>query len=88
MTRCRRGGAGFLRARVERFAEPALLVLLRDRPAHGYELLEELERLAPDPERCRNSVMNFSEERFLDQIDGVLRVERALARAAVDTGRE
>jgi poly-beta-hydroxybutyrate-responsive repressor len=31
-----------VRARVERFGEPALLLLLRERPAHGYELLEEL----------------------------------------------
>jgi hypothetical protein len=28
-------------ARVERFAEPAVLLLLRGRPAHGYELLEQ-----------------------------------------------
>jgi poly-beta-hydroxybutyrate-responsive repressor len=27
---------------VERFAEPAVLLLLRERPAHGYELLEQL----------------------------------------------
>jgi len=27
---------------VERFSEPALLLLLRERPAHGYELLEAL----------------------------------------------
>ena len=32
-------------ARVERFAEPALLLLLRDRPAHGYELMESLGEL-------------------------------------------
>ena len=31
-----------MRARVERFGEPALLLLLREQPAHGYELLEEL----------------------------------------------
>jgi poly-beta-hydroxybutyrate-responsive repressor len=31
-----------LRVRVERFAEPAVLLLLRERPAHGYELLEQL----------------------------------------------
>jgi poly-beta-hydroxybutyrate-responsive repressor len=31
-----------VRARVERFSEPALLLLLRERPAHGYELLEAL----------------------------------------------
>jgi poly-beta-hydroxybutyrate-responsive repressor len=34
-----------VRARVERFAEPAVLFLLRGRPAHGYELLEELPEL-------------------------------------------
>jgi len=32
-------------ARVERFAEPALLLLLRERPAHGYDLLERLPEL-------------------------------------------
>ena len=43
--RCRRRlGPGHwgVRARVERFSEPALLLLLRERPAHGYELLEAL----------------------------------------------
>ncbi len=35
-----------VRARVERFTEPALLLLLRERPAHGYELLEQLRDLA------------------------------------------
>src|SRR4029079_7232270 len=32
-------------ARVERFAEAALLLLLRERPAHGYDLLERLQEL-------------------------------------------
>jgi PadR family transcriptional regulator, regulatory protein PadR len=32
-------------ARVERFSEPAVLLLLRERPAHGYELLEQLGEL-------------------------------------------
>jgi len=31
-----------VRARVERFSEPALLLLLRERRAHGYDLLEAL----------------------------------------------
>jgi PadR family transcriptional regulator PadR len=31
-----------VRARIERFGEPALLLLLREGPAHGYELLERL----------------------------------------------
>ncbi len=40
----RRVGPGeyAVRARVERFAEPAVLLLLRERPVHGYELLEQL----------------------------------------------
>jgi PadR family transcriptional regulator PadR len=47
--RCRRPGARgwVVRARVERFSEPALLLLLRERPAHGYELLDALPQLLP-----------------------------------------
>ena len=30
---------------MERFNEPMLLLLLRERPTHGYELLEQLESL-------------------------------------------
>src|SRR5437762_898676 len=43
--RCRRmvrPGHWGVRARVERFSEPALLLMLRERPTHGYELLEAL----------------------------------------------
>jgi poly-beta-hydroxybutyrate-responsive repressor len=36
------GGRWRVHARVERFAEPALLLLLSERSAHGYELLELL----------------------------------------------
>jgi PadR family transcriptional regulator, regulatory protein PadR len=46
--RCRRmlgPGHWGVRARVERFSEPAVLLLLRERPAHGYELLEALPSL-------------------------------------------
>src|SRR5437879_3735359 len=39
------GGRWRVQARVERFVEPALLLLLRERPAHGYELLERLPEL-------------------------------------------
>ena len=42
-----RGRAWPVHARVMRFTEPALLLLLRERPAHGYELVEALEQLAP-----------------------------------------
>jgi poly-beta-hydroxybutyrate-responsive repressor len=38
-------GRWAVRARVERFAEPALLLLLRERPMHGYELIERLPEL-------------------------------------------
>ena len=43
----RRVGPGewAVRARVERFGEPALLQLLSERPAHGYELLEQIAEL-------------------------------------------
>ena len=39
------GGRWRVHARVERFAEPALLLLLAEQPAHGYELLERLPAL-------------------------------------------
>jgi poly-beta-hydroxybutyrate-responsive repressor len=35
-----------VRARVERFVEPSLLLLLRERPLHGYELIDRLPELA------------------------------------------
>src|SRR3954447_15477131 len=39
-------GHWHVRARVERFVEPALLLLLRERPHHGYELIERLPEVA------------------------------------------
>lgn len=39
-----------VRARVERFIEPSLLLLLREHPVHGYELLERLDELAGEDE--------------------------------------
>src|ERR671938_1044659 len=42
-----RPGHWHVRARVERFVEPSLLLLLRERPHHGYELIERLPELAP-----------------------------------------
>ena len=44
-TRCRtatRPGHWAVRARVERFVEPAILLLLRERAMHGYELIDRL----------------------------------------------
>jgi len=52
--RCRsfvRPGHWRVRARVERFVEPALLLLLRERAMHGYELIERLPELAGDEVR-------------------------------------
>src|SRR6266542_4067515 len=40
-----RPGHWDVRARVERFVEPTLLLLLRERPLHGYELLERIPEL-------------------------------------------
>jgi PadR family transcriptional regulator, regulatory protein PadR len=42
------GGRWHIQARVERFTEPALLLLLRERPAHGAELLARLPELVGD----------------------------------------
>jgi PadR family transcriptional regulator, regulatory protein PadR len=40
-----RPGHWQVQARVERFVEPSLLLLLRERPLHGYELLERIPEL-------------------------------------------
>jgi len=37
-----------VRGRIERFVEPALLLLLSERSAHGYELLDRLAELIPE----------------------------------------
>jgi DNA-binding PadR family transcriptional regulator len=50
--RCRRRigpGRWGVRARVERFTEPAVLLLLRERRAHGYELLDALPTVTGEP---------------------------------------
>jgi PadR family transcriptional regulator len=41
-------GAWEVHARVERYVEPALLLLLRNGETHGYDLAESLADLAPD----------------------------------------
>jgi PadR family transcriptional regulator len=46
--RWRVGDKWVVRARVERFIEPALLLLLRQRPLHGYDLLEQVPQLTGD----------------------------------------
>jgi len=54
-----------VRARIERFHEPALLLLLRERPRHGYELIEELPEVAGGE---RVDVGNLY--RFLRRLEG------------------
>jgi PadR family transcriptional regulator PadR len=58
-----------VRARVERFAEPAVLLLLRERPAHGYELLEQL----PDLTGERVDMGNLYRFLRLLEADGIVR---------------
>lgn len=41
-------GTWEVRARVERFVEPALLLVLRNGETHGYDLADTLTELAPD----------------------------------------
>ena len=40
-------GHWHVRGRIERFLEPALLLLLAERPAHGYELVDRVAELVP-----------------------------------------
>ena len=42
-----RRGSWHVRGRVERFLEPALLLLLAEQPAHGYELVDRVAELVP-----------------------------------------
>jgi PadR family transcriptional regulator PadR len=46
-----RPGQWAVHARVERFVEPALLLLLRERPMHGYELIDRLPELTGEEVR-------------------------------------
>lgn len=41
-------GRWHVHARVERFVEPALLLVLRDGARHGYDVADAIEELAPD----------------------------------------
>jgi poly-beta-hydroxybutyrate-responsive repressor len=60
-----------VRARVERFAEPAVLLLLRERPVHGYELLEQLPELTGE----RMDMGNLYRFLRLLETDGIVRSE-------------
>jgi PadR family transcriptional regulator, regulatory protein PadR len=41
------------RGKIERFIEPCTLLLLSEKEAHGYELIDNLEQFAIDP-RCQD----------------------------------
>ena len=58
-------------ARVERFVEPAVLLLLREQPAHGYELLEQLPDLAGE----RLDMGNLYRFLRLLEAEGIVRSE-------------
>jgi PadR family transcriptional regulator, regulatory protein PadR len=60
-----------VRARVERFAEPVVLLLLRERPAHGYELLEQLPELTGE----RVDMGNLYRFLRLLEAEGIVRSE-------------
>jgi PadR family transcriptional regulator, regulatory protein PadR len=60
-----------VRARVERFAEPAVLLLLRERPVHGYELLQQLPELTGE----RTEMGNLYRFLRLLEADGIVRSE-------------
>jgi PadR family transcriptional regulator, regulatory protein PadR len=60
-----------VRARVERFAEPSVLLLLRERPVHGYELLEQLPELTGE----RVDMGNLYRFLRLLETDGIVRSE-------------
>ena len=45
------GGGWHVHARVERFVEPSLLLLLRGRQMHGYELIDRIGALAGEDAR-------------------------------------
>jgi PadR family transcriptional regulator, regulatory protein PadR len=60
-----------VRARVERFAEPAVLLLLSERPAHGYELLDQL----PEVTGERVDMGNLYRFLRLLESDGIVRSE-------------
>ena len=66
-----RPGHWDVRARVERFVEPSLLLLLRERPLHGYELLERI------PERGEGRVDIGNLYRLLRRLEdeGLVRSE-------------
>ena len=61
-----------MRARIERFAEPAVLILLAERPTHGYELLERLPELLGEERVDVGNLYRFL--RTLEQ-DGVVTSE-------------
>src|SRR6266516_4210729 len=57
-----------VRARVERFVEPTLLLLLRERPRHGYELIELLPELAGGERVDVGNLYRFLRARWVEAL--------------------
>jgi poly-beta-hydroxybutyrate-responsive repressor len=66
------GGEWTVNARVERFVEPAVLLLLRERAMHGYELLDRVPGLVGEE---RIDVGNLYRALRALEEDGVVRSE-------------
>lgn len=52
--------------KIERFIEPCLLLLLAEKPAHGYELIEKLDQFDFDP-RCQDPGQIYRTLRRMEQ---------------------
>jgi PadR family transcriptional regulator, regulatory protein PadR len=65
-------GEWLVKARVERFVEPAVLLLLREREMHGYELLDRVPELVGEE---RIDVGNLYRALRALEEDGVVRSE-------------
>jgi len=57
--------------RMSRFIEPSILLLLSGKPSHGYELMEELEKIglhdgSPDPGAVYRNLRRMEEDGLLE----------------------
>ncbi|NPV52670.1 MAG: PadR family transcriptional regulator [Firmicutes bacterium] len=66
-------GCRYSGSRIERFIEPCLLLLLREKPAHGYDLMERLRDFGFDGEN-QDPGMVYRNLRRLEE-DGMVRSE-------------
>ena len=81
-----RPGHWGVRARVERFVEPALLLLLSERRAHGYELLERIGELIPGERIDMGNVYRLLRERPAHGYELLEQLPALTGEARVDMG--